>query len=262
MQAPMISIRRELLELIEQTWQVPGTPEDQSHPEPLKGSISAGLQEVRQALARKREQDDAPQSLLPLPDSCNDLEVPASEMYTGDQMRDYALANIQDGVVAWRFQRPPAPNGMFGLDWPEVNRVILDEQHALAAAASIDDESPGSLIPLRTRDLASELRKALIKASSLEVHFCVVGAKDEQAKLKAALAELWQDLESMRALNQDAVNALFEISVIEDELYGHDWDKIERAREIAKAALGICRAPLESFTPSAAYKTYIPPLQH
>lgn len=48
---------------------------------------------------------------------------------------------------------------------------------------------------------------------------------------------LRRQLQSMRTQREVAVEALTEISEIEDQLYGGDWDEIEQGRTIANAAL-------------------------
>lgn len=94
MTSPYISLRRELLELIEKTWCIP------TGLSPIAGrqselAISNGLHELRDALARVREVNEATaaQTLLPLPDDCLEVSDPASKLYTADQMRAYALGN-------------------------------------------------------------------------------------------------------------------------------------------------------------------------
>ncbi|WP_408602093.1 hypothetical protein [Pseudomonas sp. PLMAX] len=212
-----------------------------------------GLQEPMEALAREREVNDSPKgnALLPLPAAHREMGSPSCRLYTAEQMHEYALANAKARTVAWHFQRPPSSNGMFGLNWPEVNRIITEETKAAHAATTIDQESPGSLTPLNTDGLVSVLRKALIRASSMELQCLITGTEDEPQQLKNALAGLWRELEATRALNDVAIKALTEISNIEDKVNGGDWDEIEEARSIAISALGVCQAPIESSAPNA-----------
>jgi hypothetical protein len=49
---------------------------------------------------------------------------------------------------------------------------------------------------------------------------------------------LRRQLQVVRKVKEDALEALTAISEIEDQIYGGDWDEIEQAREIANAALG------------------------
>lgn len=210
-----------------------------------------GLQGPGEALAREREANDSSKidALLPLPADYRDIG--GSRFYTAEQMHEYALANAKARTVAWHFHRPPSPNGMFGLNWPEVNRIITDQKKAEHAGTTIDQESPGSLTPLDTDGLIAVLRKALIRASSMEVQCLITGAGDEQQQLKNAVAGLWRDLETTLALNDEALKALTEISNIADKVNGGDWDEIEEARSIAISALGVCQAPIESCAPNA-----------
>lgn len=89
-----VSLRRELLELIEKTW---GVPTDQVPNAGGKSelSISNGLQELRDVLAREREVSEATatHALLPLPDDCLGVSNPDSRLYTAEQMRAYSLGN-------------------------------------------------------------------------------------------------------------------------------------------------------------------------
>lgn len=203
------------------------------------------------AVAREREVNDSPKidALLPLPDAYR--EMGSRRLYTAEQMHEYALANAKARTVAWHFHRPPSPNGMFGLNWPEVNRIITEETKAAHAATTIDHESPGSLTPLNTDGLVSVLRKALIRASSMEVQCLITGTEDDSQQLKNAVASLWRELETTRALHDEAMKALTDISNIEDKSNGGDWDEIEEARSIAYAALGACQAPVEVCAPNA-----------
>jgi len=209
------------------------------------------LQEPSETLARKREVNEFPKidALLPLPDAYREME--SRRLFTAEQMHEYALANAKARTVAWHFHRPPSPNGMFGLNWPEVNRIITEETKAAHAATTIDQKSPGSLTPLNTEGLVSVLRKALIRASSMELQCLITGTEDEPQQLKNALAGLSRELEATRALNDAAIKALTEISNIEDKDNGGDWDEIEEARSIANAALGACKAPIEDCAPNA-----------
>lgn len=211
-----------------------------------------GIQEPREALAREREVNDSPKidALLPLPDAYREMGSPSCRLYTAEQMHEYALANAKARTVAWHFHRPPSPNGMFGLNWPEVNRIITDQKKAEHAGTTIDQESPGSLTPLDTDGLIAVLRKSLIRTSSMEVQCLITGTGDEQQQLKNVVAGLWRDLETTRALNDEALKALTEISNIEDKLNGGDWDEIEEARRIANEALGTCQVPVETCKPN------------
>jgi hypothetical protein len=51
---------------------------------------------------------------------------------------------------------------------------------------------------------------------------------------------LRRQLQSVRKVKEDALEALTAISEIEDKLNGGDWDEIEEARGIANAALSAC----------------------
>lgn len=210
-----------------------------------------GLQEPGEALAREREANDPTKidALLPLPAEYRDIG--GSRFYTAEQMHEYALANAKARTVAWHFHRPPSPNGMFGLNWPEVNRIITEEKKAEQAGRTIDQDSPGSLTPMNTDGLISVLRKALIRASSMEIQCLITGTEDEPQQLKNAVAGIWRELETTRAITDEALKALRAISNIQDKLNGGDWDEIEEARSIAISALGVCQAPIESCAPNA-----------
>jgi prefoldin subunit 5 len=55
--------------------------------------------------------------------------------------------------------------------------------------------------------------------------------------LKAWVDVLKHDNQSLRSANERQQAALKSITEIEDEQYGSDWCEIEKAREIASAAL-------------------------
>lgn len=212
-----------------------------------------GLQEPMEALAREREVSDCTKSnaLLPLPAAYREMGSPSCRLYTAEQMHWYALANAKARTVAWHFHRPPSPNGMFGLNWPEVNRIITEETKAAHAATTIDQDSPGSLTPLNADGLVSVLRKTLIRASSMEVQCLITGTEDEPQRLKNALAGLWRELETTRSIADEALKALRGISNIVDKMEGGDWDEIHEARRIANEALTASPLSIEACIPNA-----------
>ena len=136
MTSPYVSLRRELLELIEQTWAVP-TGQAPSAGEPSELAISNGLQELRDLLAREREVSDATASntLLPLPDHCRDVSDPVSLFYTAEQMRIYALAN-SSRIAALH-------SNALCRQLESVGKVKEDALQALTAISEIEDQLQG-----------------------------------------------------------------------------------------------------------------------
>lgn len=206
-----ISLRRGLLETIEQSWRVPnGYPKKVS--ERVENIIVDGLRELREALARPATSV----ALLPLPDTRHRLdEDPYTMAYTAEQMTAYAMANVQTRVVAWYFHRDPHDNGPLGLNWPEVCRIIREEKKAINAAGTITESSPGTLTPMTIDQVLALLSKTLIKVSRLE------GAVDVAERKNVELAEMVQILTPERDIYKASSEAL------EDQ-----WG--ESQRELAK----------------------------
>jgi hypothetical protein len=164
MSTEKLSMRRELLETIEKSWRVPnGYPKKVS--EKAEEMIINGLHELREALARP----GTSVALLPLPETRHSvMGEPSTAAYTAEQMQAYALANVETRVVAWHFHRDARDKGTFGLNWPEVNRIIREEKKALNAANTITESEPGTLTPMTIEDVISMLSKTLIRVSRLE----------------------------------------------------------------------------------------------
>ena len=211
MSTEKLSLRRGLLETIEKSWRVPnGCPKNVS--EEVASIIAEGLGELREALARP----GTSVALLPLPEAGHPVKGDSSTpAYTAEQMAAYALANVETRVVAWHFHRDPTVKGMFGLNWPEVSRIIREEKKAINAAGTITETEPGTLTAMVIDDVLSFLSKTLIKVSRLE------SAVEATERKNAELAQMVQIMTPERDLYKASSEAL------EDQ-----WN--QSSRELAK----------------------------
>lgn len=82
----------------------------------------------------------------------------------------------------------------------------------------------------------------MARADAYAVHRYVDGAQgsgqDHNDKRTVRAREVLQEaVVALEAQNQALLEALKKITVIENEMYGPDWEEIENARQIARAAI-------------------------
>lgn len=222
-----------------------GRPLSVSH----KAELERALADVERALAVHAEDfrtgDDV---LLPLPEP-DEATAPEDRKFTAEDMRDYALQAVDNRVVAWHLHRPAVSSGVMGVYWPQVDRIISDKESAKIALNSISDDCPGTLTPMTGGGIIALLRSTLMENQGLWHR------KDNQAigegvlQLKESLAAILVERE--KAINERdlALAGLRAITRIEDEMFGGDWEEIERARGVAHETLIACGASVSASDP-------------
>ena len=73
----------------------------------------------------------------------------------------------------------------------------------------------------------------------MDVDLWTGGELSEEEGAEPMLAVAWEAYQAGAATSAGAVEALRKIAAIENQMVGGDWEEIEEAREIARAALSI-----------------------
>ncbi|WP_274644655.1 hypothetical protein [Pseudomonas serbica] len=133
-----VSISLDLLELINRFLGVP-TSQAASVDEQSELKIKNGLQQLRDALARECEVIYSTETgtlvLLPLPDRFRSIGLQSANLYTAEQMRDYALGNASR-IAALH-------TSIIRRQLEHVRRVKEDAFEALTAISEIEDKLNG-----------------------------------------------------------------------------------------------------------------------
>jgi len=215
-----------------------GHPLSTSH----KTEVERALADVERALAVHAEDfrtGDEALFALPEPDEAS---APEDRKFTAEDMRDYALQAVDNRIVAWHLHRPAVSSCVMGVYWPQVDRIISDKDSAKIALNSITADCPGTLTPMTSGGIIALLRSTLMENQGLWHRKDNQAAGEDVLQMKESLAAILVEREKAISERDLALAGLRAITRIEDEMFGGDWEEIERARGVAHETLIGCGA--------------------